>query len=516
MRKLLLSFALLWASLSISAVPFPKVLLAGDYPDPTILRDGDDYYMTHSPFYYAPGFLIWHSRDLQNWEPVCRAVPEYTGSAMAPDLVKHGGRYYIYFPSAGTNWVSWADDIRGPWSKPVDLKVRGIDPGHVADRDGNRYLFVNNGEVIALTPDGLATVGEKKTVYDGWKYPKHWKTEGMYLESPKLIYHDGYYYMTSAQGGTAGPPTSHMVVSARSRNIEGPWENSPYNPIVHKYTADDNWWSKGHGTIIDDADGNWWVVYHAYLNGYHTLGRSTLIEPIAWTSDGWFRTLSDAQFPKADNPTPDGMVLSDGFDGSSLGLQWTLWGESGKGTLVFGNSSVTVKAKGKTPADSRLLLVTPQHKNYTVQTEITIGKGSTAGLLLYYSDKAFAGLTSDGSQLFIYSSSTERKVLPCKLGRHMFVRLHNRANTLAIGISHDGNSWQTVAEGIDVSQFHHNNHGGFYALRPALSVSGKGKSVFHDFKYSDAVPSEKDMSAYLMVFHHDDTHSLHMAVSRMA
>ena len=128
-----------------------------------------------------------------------------------------------------------------------------------------------------------------------------------------------------------------------------------------------------------------------------------------------------------------------------------------------------------------------------MQTEITIGKGSTAGLLLYYSDKAFAGLTSDGSQLFIYSSSTERKVLPCKLGRHMFVRLHNRANTLAIGISHDGNSWQTVAEGIDVSQFHHNNHGGFYALRPALAVS-----------------------PYLMVFHHDDTHSLHMAVSRMA
>ena len=337
MRKLLLSFALLWASLSISAVPFPKVLLAGDYPDPTILRDGDDYYMTHSPFYYAPGFLIWHSRDLQNWEPVCRAVPEYTGSAMAPDLVKHGGRYYIYFPSAGTNWVSWADDIRGPWSKPVDLKVRGIDPGHVADRDGNRYLFVNNGEVIALTPDGLATVGEKKTVYDGWKYPKHWKTEGMYLESPKLIYHDGYYYMTSAQGGTAGPPTSHMVVSARSRNIEGPWENSPYNPIVHTYTADDNWWSKGHGTIIDDADGNWWVVYHAYLNGYHTLGRSTLIEPIAWTSDGWFRTLSDAQFPKADNPTPDGMVLSDGFDGSSLGLQWALRarGRSSSATVLL-------------------------------------------------------------------------------------------------------------------------------------------------------------------------------------
>ena len=150
---------------------FPRVILPGDYPDPTILRDGEDYYMTHSPFRYAPGFLIWHSRDLVNWEPIARAIPEYTGSAMAPDLVKHNGRYYIYFPSDGTNWVSWADDIRGPWSTPVDLKVKGIDPGHIADRDGNRYLYVNEGEVVPLAPDGLSTTGGKTKVYDGWKYP---------------------------------------------------------------------------------------------------------------------------------------------------------------------------------------------------------------------------------------------------------------------------------------------------------------------------------------------------------
>ena len=515
MNRLFLSFALLIVSLTVGAETFPKVLLAGDYPDSTILRDGDDYYMTHSPFHYAPGFLIWHSRDLQNWEPVCRAVPEYKGSAMAPDLVKYGGRYYIYFPSAGTNWVTWADDIRGPWSKPVDLRLRGIDPGHVADRDGNRYLFVNNGEVIALTPDGLATIGEKKTVYKGWEYPKYWKTEGMYLESPKLTYHDGYYYLTSAQGGTAGPATSHMVVSARSRSIDGPWENSPYNPIVHTYTADDNWWSKGHGTLVDDADGNWWIVYHAYLNGYHTLGRSTLIEPVAWTSDGWFRALPEASFPKAKTPAANGMSLSDSFDGDALGLQWTLWGESGNGALTFGDGAVKVRAKGATPADSRLLLTTAWHKNYTVQTEVTVGKGSTAGLLLYYSDKAFAGLTSDGKHFFVYSSPADKKVLAAgKLGRHFFIRLHNRANTLVVSVSADGKAWQTVADGIDVSQYHHNNYGGFYALRPALSVSGKGYSTFHDFTYADGVPSEKDMSAYLMVFHHDDTHGLHMAVSR--
>ena len=194
-------------------------------------------------------------------------MPQYEGSAMAPDLLKYKDTYYIYYPAAGTNWVMWAKDIRGPWSLPVDLKVGGIDPGHVVDREGNRYLYVDKGEVIRLTEDGLATVGEKKKVYDGWKYPDHWDTECMCLESPKLNEHNGYYYLTSAQGGTAGPATSHMVVSARSKSVTGPWENSPYNPIVHTYSATDSWWSKGHGTLIDDVNGNWWIVYHAYANG---------------------------------------------------------------------------------------------------------------------------------------------------------------------------------------------------------------------------------------------------------
>ena len=166
----LVLFSLLsWA---VCAKDFPKVILAGDYPDPTILRDGKDYYMTHSPFYYAPGFLIWHSQDLEHWEPVCRAMAQWEGSAMAPDLVKYNNRYYIYYPAAGTNWVIWADNIRGPWSAPKDLKVNGIDPGHVADADGKRYLYLSEGKVVQLSDDGLSTVGEVKKVYDGWPYPR--------------------------------------------------------------------------------------------------------------------------------------------------------------------------------------------------------------------------------------------------------------------------------------------------------------------------------------------------------
>ena len=132
---------------------------------------------------------------------------------------------------------------------------------------------------MPLADDGLSTTGPPKKVYDGWQYPADWVVEAFSQEGPKILKHGDYYYMMLAEGGTAGPATGHMVVAARSRTIEGPWENSPYNPIVRTRSQDERWWSKGHGSLVEDRAGKWWMVYHAYENGY-TLGRQTLLEPI--------------------------------------------------------------------------------------------------------------------------------------------------------------------------------------------------------------------------------------------
>lgn len=515
MKRILFLCLWIWALLPVMARDvYPKVVLSGDYPDPSILRDGDDYYMTHSPFRLSPGFLIWHSRNLVDWEPVCRALPEYEGSAMAPDLIKHNGKYYIYYPAAGTNWVTCADRIEGPWSRPVDLKVRGIDPGHIVDREGKRYLFVDKGEVIRLSDDGMSTIGEKVKVYDGWQYPKRWNTECMCLESPKLTWHDGYYYLTSAEGGTAGPATSHMVVSARAKDIMGPWENSPYNPIVHTYSETDNWWSKGHGTLVDDTNGNWWIVYHAYAKGYHTLGRSTLIEPIEWTADGWFRTKATAEPAGMPQPEKHGMVLSDDFNEKTLGIQWTYWKEYAPQAVKVGNGALALQAKGTSPADARVLLTTPGDKVYETQVEVSCGKGNTAGLMLYYSDQAYCGVVSDGKTFIVYQTAEQKDEQPNRIGKRFIARIQNRGNLVTVSVSKDGKDWTTLLDGYDVSGLNHNNYGGFYALRVGLVSVGKGTAVFRDFRYRNAIPTEKDMAAYLMVFHQDETHSLHMAVSR--
>lgn len=495
----------------------PKCILAGDYPDPSIMRDGRDFYMTHSPFYYQPGFLIWHSTDLVHWEAIGRALETWEGSAMAPDLLKYKDKYYIYFPANGTNYVTWATDIRGPWSEPVDLKVTGIDPGHITDREGNRYLFVNKGEMIKLSPDGLSTVGEKRKVYDGWEIPKQWVTEGewpeKYLESPKLIWHDGYYYLTSAEGGTAGPATSHMVVCARSRSLEGPWENSPYNPVIHTYSEQDHWWSKGHGTLIDDAEGRWWMVYHAYAKDYHSLGRQTLLEPIEWTKDGWYKTASEPRSLMSQEPVAV-LPLSDDFQNEELGLQWTFWKENARKKLTVGKGKLVVPGKGSSPADGRLMLVTAQHKNYEVSVRANSDGKGLAGLLLFYNEAGYIGVATDGKTFYVYEGKDKVRTVKNKMGRTVYMSIHNEAQNAAIRVSRDGKSWITLAEDIDVRGLNHNRLKGFYALRPALLSTGKGKATFSSFSYRDAVPQEKDMAAYLMVYHLDEDHGLHFALSR--
>src|ERR1700733_10521235 len=76
-------------------------IMGGDHPDASPIRVGDDYYLTHSSFDYAPGLLIWHSRDLVNWRPVAAALQRYHGNVYAPYLCEYQGKFYIYFPADG-------------------------------------------------------------------------------------------------------------------------------------------------------------------------------------------------------------------------------------------------------------------------------------------------------------------------------------------------------------------------------------------------------------------------------
>lgn len=487
MNRLVIRLSLLSVllySMTCFSQEYPKVALAGDYGDPTIIREGKDYYMTHSAFSNAPGLLIWHSTDLVHWEPVCRALPYVPGNVYAPDMIKYNNRYYIYFPASGTNYVIWADKITGPWSEPINLKVNKIDPGHAIGEDGKRYLFLNGGNRVNLTDDGLATDGAPmKVVYTGWDFPKEWQTEGKWLESPKILKHGDYFYLTSAEGGTAGPPTSHMVVSARSKSINGPWENSPYNPIVHTYSAEEPWWSKGHGTIIDDVNGNWWIVYHAYKKDFYTLGRFNLAEPIEWTKDGWFKLSKKPKKELKNEVKVSGLRLSDSFAENGLGLQWTVWRERTAAGVHIKDHSLFIEAKGDSAGNARKLICIPTDTAYRTEVTLLPGEGNSGGLLLSYNDKAFTGIIATPTEYMVYDTARKYIVLPRSNNGPVKLRIDNHREHCVFSVSDDGTNWKVVADHVIVSGLQHNNYKGFLALKIALAAIGQGQVKFNDFKY---------------------------------
>jgi beta-xylosidase len=309
-------------------------------------------------------------------------------------------------------------------------------------------------------------------------------------EGPKIVRHRDYYYMVLAEGGTAGPPTSHMVVAARSTSIEGPWENSPYNAIIRTTSAAERWWSKGHATLVEGPRGKWYVVYHAYENGFYNLGRQTLLEPVDWTADGWFRAAGydvARPIPKpAGEAVPHGMPLSDDFSTNKMGVQWTFYNgtDADRERYRYENRTLVLKARGTTPADSSPLWFVCGDQAYEVEVEIDIDPGTTAGLLLFYNRRLYAGLACSTSSFIMHRYGTERvSDKPAHLGRTLHLRLANDRHIVTIHYSQDGQKWERFGTRMEVSGYHHNVAYDFLSLRPALYAAGTGEVRFRDFKY---------------------------------
>ncbi len=479
---------------------FLNPVISGDRPDPAILKDGADYFLTYSSFDAYPGLTIWHSRDLVNWRPRRPALQRNIGSVWAPSLDKHKGRYFLYIPvkaqrSSGSNdiFVSWADHIDGPWSDPVPLGLhRHIDPCHAVGEDGSRWLFLSGGDRIRLSDDGLRIVGEIEHVYDPWRYPDSWDVEGFSPEGPKLLRHGGWFYLLTAVGGTAGPPTGHMVIAARSRSIHGPWEHHPGNPLVRTEALSEKWWSRGHASLVEGPRGDWWSLYHGYENGFWTLGRQCLLDPVVWTGDGWFRMKGGDLAQPLVKPAggvalPHGLALSDDFSSLALGTKWTFFRPAADeaGRIRLGDHALSLAARGAAPSSGSPLLLTAGDTSYSFECDIEIAPGGTAGLVLFYDDKLYCGLGFDAEHFVTHQYGIERGRPRNPHGRRMRIRITNRRHIVAIHTSGDqGNTWQRFDRGMEVSGYHHNTRGGFLMLRPGLYSGGAGEATFRNFRYS--------------------------------
>lgn len=489
---------------------FLNPVLAGDHADPTVLKDGDVYYAAFSSFDYFPGLPLWQSRDLISWTPLGCALTKPLGSVYAPDLIRHDGRYFIYFPVLNYQispagdlglkpgkpltaiYVVHADSMAGPWSEPVDLKIAGaIDPGHAVGEDGKRYLFLNEGRRILLADDGLATAGKLETVYTGWKYPADWIVEGYTLEGPKISRRGDWFYMTSAVGGTAGPPTGHMVIVARARSIHGPWEDCPHNPIVRTQRVEEPWWSKGHATIVEGPAGDWWLAYHGIENGRRTLGRQFLLEPMHWTADGWPRALGGdlskpMRKPRGGTAAAQGRALSGPMAAPDLGPRFAMFAPEAEdlARISFVGGALQVRAKGKSPRDCNPLAAISGDLHYELTAEVEITGGAEAGLILFYSRRAYVGLGSNGEHFVFPTTGPGKTFGPADkaLGQRFHLRLVNNRDVASFYHSRDGRSW-TLFRSVEVSGLNHNVFSEFLSLRPAVYAAGEGEATFRAITY---------------------------------
>jgi len=293
---------------------FKNPILPGFYPDPSVCRVGEDYYLVTSTFAYFPGVPIFHSRDLVNWQQIGNVLTrasqlplegaEVSRGIFAPTIRYHDGVFYVVTTnvSSGGNFFVTATDPAGEWSEPYYIHgAPGIDPSLFFDTDGKCYYqgtrekpdgkYYGDNEIYLQELD-LKTkqlVGERHII---WHCALR---DAVWPESPHIYKKGEYYYLLISEGGTAH---EHAVTVARSKTLTGYYTGNKSNPILTHRHLGKNYpvVNVGHGDLVEthpsgeeQKDGEWWMVLLAsrpYGGRYRNLGRETFLVPVSW-EDGW-------------------------------------------------------------------------------------------------------------------------------------------------------------------------------------------------------------------------------------
>lgn len=309
-------------------------ILSGFNPDPCICRKGEDFYIAVSSFEWFPGIPIYHSRDMKNWElyshalqnaenPDLRKLPSAKG-IWAPCLTycEADDLFYVVYGVMNSmnaryfdvnNYLITAKDPKGPWSEPIYLHSTGFDASLFHDDDGKKYVVALEWETRTAYekpgPINIVEYDPQKKEIVGMPTP-FWRggTDRGCIEAPHLTKHGDYYYIMCAEGGTG---YYHSVTMGRSKNVYGPYEPDPANPILTSspgnfneradwdhlkpryYNPKSTLQKSGHASYVELPNGETWMVHltsRPFVPELRcTLGRETAIQRMKWTEDGWLR-----------------------------------------------------------------------------------------------------------------------------------------------------------------------------------------------------------------------------------
>ncbi len=324
-------------------------IIRGFNPDPSIVRVGDDYFVATSTFEWFPGCQVHHSRDLENWRLAARplnrvsqldmaGVPDSCG-VWAPCLSHHEGVFYLVYSNVRRfdgpwkdtpNYLVTAPAIDGPWSEPVYLNSSGFDASLFHDDDGRSWLvnmvvdhrndrFFGGIVLQEYCRESRRLTGDIHPVFEG--------TERGRTEGPHIYKRNGYYYLLTAEGGTG---YDHCVTLARSRELTGPYEVHPQNPVISSRDYPDARLQRtGHGDLVETQNGDWYAVFLTGRplteRGCCITGRETAIEKMEWRDDGWLYLACGGRKPRPEveqpglpeHPFPDETGRLD-FDGEAI------------------------------------------------------------------------------------------------------------------------------------------------------------------------------------------------------
>ena len=410
---------------------FHNPILAGYYPDPSVVRVGDRYYLVNSTFAHWPGIPIHESTDLVHWTLIGHALSDpskvtYDGleisrGVFAPSIHHHNGTWYVIntLVDAGGNFFVTATDPRGPWSDPVWLKeINGIDPSFFFDDDGKAFIL-NNGppegaslynghRAIWIQEFDLAAnrlTGPRKVIVNGGVDPSK---QPIWIEGPHLYRIKGWYYLMCAEGGTE---RNHSEVIFRSKSPWGPFEANPRPILTQRDLPEDRpnpVTNSGHADLVQMKDGSWWAVFLAsrpYQGFLYNTGRETFLLPVSW-KDGWPVILEPGKpipyvvkGPKVMKRDAQGGAdllggnfdRRDEFDMSEPGHEWLQvhvpkkrWYELTNGTLVIHPLAVRLDEKRNASFYARR----QAHQRFAATTELHPpgSPGTAAGLAAYQNE----------------------------------------------------------------------------------------------------------------------------------
>ena len=496
-------------------------ILQGFYPDPSITRAGEDYYLVTSTFAWFPGLPVFHSRDLVNWTQIGNAIDRsaqvdfgklgLSRGLFAPTIEHRDGTFYILNTcvDCGGNFLITAKDPRGPWSDPVwleDLKW-GIDPALFFDADGRAWILNNDapqGEPLyeghraiwiqEFDPKTLKTFGPRTVLVNGGV---DISTKPIWIEGPHIQRVNGWYYLTAAEGGTA---EGHSQVVLRSRSVTGPYVPYARNPILTQRDLPRDRpnpiTSAGHADLVQTQNGEWWATFLAvrpYDGDYYNTGREVFLMPVSWR-EGWPRITSPGevipwtakrprlpQQPAPPVPTNGPFRVLEQFDAPVLGPHWLMmrnpqgqWSRIAGGALELVPRTVGLGDLG----NPSFLARRQQHANAVATTSLRFdpaATGAEAGIVALQNDEYWYSLTlgSEGGAPVLRvrmrdgaESPTAGKIvravpIPVRAGDSVQLRIEAKGPRYAFAWSPDGREWRTLVDDADGTILSTKRAGGF-------------------------------------------------------